>query len=185
MALNVAADVLRAVLHRLSLWDARAVQHAHPACAEIVHDVVAAIVDRVVRSQPPHMIHAFLRSVPGFHERVHDNCVFMRTPHGMEIQASCEGAVVKLQVYRQWARVEVQSAAHVGRPTFTTLEKTLQALWWFSRAVEEWQGPQFSVVFRTRALYHHPTSEVLNSLATTFVQRYCMCDGATLLHTSS
>lgn len=174
MALDVAADVLRAVLHRLTLWDARSVQHAHPACAVIVHDIVAGLVDRVLRSQRPPVLDAFLRSAPTFHERVHGDYVFMRTPRDTKIQAACDGAIVRAHVHDHWARVELECGAHLPRPTFATLEKTLQALWWFSQALEARHGAQFCVVFRTRAPYHHPTSEVLNTLATTFVTRHCL-----------
>lgn len=181
MALHVSADVLRTVLHRLTLWDARSVQHAHPSCAEIVHDLVESVVDRVLRSERPRQIDAFLQSTPSFHERTHGPYVFMRTPLTLRIEACCEGATVLLRVFRParpnaWACIEVLSGAHRPRPTFATLESTLRTVWWFARAVTEAFG-DVAVTFRTRALLHHPPSEVLNTLATAFVERYCL-DGA-------
>lgn len=176
MALRVSGDVLRVVLHRLTLWDARSVQHAHPACAEIVHDIVQSVVNRVLRTERPKVIDTFLRSAPSFQERVDGVYVLMRTPRGITIQASCEGAMVVMRLFTPtaWALIEVRSGAHTPRPTFATLEKTLQTVWWFSRALRERFGNDFSMVFRTRALVHHPPSEVLNTLATTFVERHCL-----------
>lgn len=183
MALGLSADVLRAVLHRLTLWDARSVQHAHPACAEIVHEIVESVVNRVLRAERPKVLDMFLRSAPSFQERVGDEYVFMRTPRGIQVEASCEGAMVVLRVFRPgqpnaWAVIEVRSGAHMPRPTFATLEKTLQTIWWFVRSLQACFGT-VTVEFRTKALMHHPPSEVLNTLATTFVERHCLgcCDG--------
>lgn len=179
MALGLSRDVLHTVLHRLTLWDARSVQHAHPACAEAVHGIVQSIVERVLRAERSDAIDAFLKSAPGFHERVSGPYVYMRTPLTMRIEACCEGATVVMRVFRPakpnaWACIEVMSGQHRPRPTFATLERTLQTIWWFSQALAASFGVDMAVTFRTRALKHHPPSEVLNTLATTFVERYCL-----------
>jgi hypothetical protein len=179
------ADVLRALLARLSLWDARSLQHAHPDMARLVHDHVADVVAGALRSARPRLVDAvldtFLNASPGFQERAcpRHNITATRTPRDVTMHAACGGGVVVVLTVlegptraRRWGRVEVRTTPPPpsGRPGFDALERTLRALWWFAQALEE-RGVETS--FRTRALVHHPPSEVLNTLATAFVERHC------------
>lgn len=169
-------DVVRVIVPRLSLWDARSLQRAYPSFRRLVAERVQCVVDRAVRSPRPKVLDAFLDVPPRFSTRVHGPFSLLRTPRDLAVHYSVEGAVVvawrhdKLDV----ARVELRMPVEPTRPTFDTLEHVLAALWWFWSALRA-RGCK-TITFRTRALVHHPVSEVLNTTATTFVERVCGAD---------
>lgn len=166
-------DVVRVIVPRLSLWDARSLQRAHSSFGRLVAEHVERVVDRAVRSPRPRVLDAFLDVPPRFSTRVHGPFTLLRTPHDLAVHYSYEGVVVvaRRADKHDVARVELRMPVEPARPTFDTLERVLAALRWFSTALRA-RGCR-TIEVRTRALVHHPVSEVLNTTATTFVERVC------------
>lgn len=177
MAHLVCPDVWRRIVPTLTLWDARSLQNAHPVFGEVVHEVTQETVQRAIERPCPPCINAFLIFKHGFQERMNRDFVCLHTPKDITIQYVCDRVVTQLYVVKalgkdhhfQSARVEVRIVDHSAWPTFGTLERTLAAVWWFATAVRD-RGVRH-VDFVTKAALHHPPTEVLNTLATTFVER--------------
>lgn len=170
--MNVSPDVLRRIVPRLPLWDARSLQLSHPLFVPLVHDQVARCVARALDAPRPRLIDAFLKTPPGFRERVHGDFVMLRTSLDLTVQHARDGVAVVLRLATDVpkAAIEVRVFAGAPWPTFDTLQQTLTALRWFAEAVRE-RGVA-AVVFKTRAFLHHPVSEVVNVVATEFVERH-------------
>lgn len=170
--MNVSPDVLRLLVPRLTLWDARSLQLSHPSFVPVVHEQVALCVERALKAARPQLIDAFLKTPPGFRERVHGDFVMLRTRKDVTVQHAREGVAVVLRAVAgvPKASVEVRVFAGAPWPTFATLERTLMALRWFAAALRE-RGVA-DVQFNTRAFLHHPVSEVVNLVATQFVEQY-------------
>lgn len=165
---GLSRDVLRLIVARLSLWDARSLQLAHPEFAALVHEHVARMVEAVRTTPRPSELDTFLKTRPGFQERSYEEFVFLRTPKDLIVHACHDGVTVLLHKAEECARIEVRMppVTQRMRPGFDTLRHTLQSMWWFAAAASG------NVHIRTRATTHHPPSEVLNTLAGTFAKRH-------------
>lgn len=168
---DLSPDLLRLIIPKLALWDARSMQLSHPVFVRAVSDVVAAAVDGALVSPRPPVVDAFLKSRPGFQERTNGGFVMLRTPRDLTIQHVHDRVAVVLNIVDHRAKLCVRVLDPSARPTFDTLVHTLRALWWFATAVAALPGVT-QVRTRTHASVHHPTSEVLNTLATAFVERH-------------
>lgn len=172
MAEGLSADVVRRIVARLSLWDARSLQLAHPGFVPVVSDVVEEWVRRAREAPCPALVDRFLNTRPGFQERVNGGFTLLRTPRDVSMQCAHERVVVSLRLRhdRGTARVEIRVLDGAPRPTFPTMQRALSAMWWYAGALARRGVPR--VEFRTRAATHCPTSEVLNTLAHKFVDTH-------------
>lgn len=159
-------DIMRLIIPRLSLWDARSLQQAHHSFAPLVHEHVACLAERARELPRPQFIDRFLKSTSPFQELVHQDFVFLRTPRDCTLRHTCDGTCVLLYVCDGDAHLELRVTDPAARPTFATLGKVLTVLWWFGTATA------CRLHTRTRASTHRPVSEVLNSVATAFVERF-------------
>lgn len=167
MALSL--DLLRKIASGLALWDAKSLQNALPSCAVVVSELVERAVAEATTVPCPRMLVKFLKAPPAFQELVRDNFVLLRTPiPDATIQRSFDGITVVLFRNRHHARVEIRTAHTAAWPTFLTLVRVLETLWWYARALEAVRVPH--AVFRTRAERHRPVTEVLNDVASRFVK---------------
>lgn len=170
---HLSNDVLRILVPKLSLWDARSLQLAHPCFARIVHEVVKEVVERAMMTELPSMVDRFLNTRPGFQERIHHDFILFRTPKDLTVQYVRDRVCVSLRMdSRHGTRVELRVQPDACWPTFPMLERALGVLWWYSKALHA-RGVS-DVEFRTKASVHKPTSEVLNMVAGLFVDRHAI-----------
>ena len=175
MAHSVCPDVWRQIVRTLTLWDARSLQNTCSFFGQVVHDVMHDTVRRATERAAPPCIDAFLKFRPVFQERTHREFVCLRTPRDITIQYVCDRVVTQLYLVTaplgkpRTARVEVRIVDHAAWPSFATLERTLAAVRWFAMAVRDLEVHH--VDFVTKAVLHHPPTEVLNTAATAFVRR--------------
>ena len=165
-------DVLRQIIPRLTLWDARAMQLAHPLFVPLVHECVSAAVQHAIKVPRPKLVDTFMRLPARFTERVHNEFVCMRTPRDLRIMATYDEVTTTLAVVGCTARIELLACDSSPRPTFETLEHTLAAMWWFAQAVKA-QGIK-TVELVTKAQKHRPVCEVLNVMAHAFAKEHIM-----------
>lgn len=161
-------DIIRLIVPRLSLWDARALQLAHPLFAELVHEHVQCVVRAAASEARPRMIDRFLNCRPTFQELVYDGFVFMKTPLDCTLQYAYGGFVVHCRSDHTTARIELRTVDPTCRPTFETLGRVVAALQWFHDALKARGIPVASV--DARATRHRPVSEVLNGVVERFVK---------------
>lgn len=165
----VCADTLSHVVCHLSLWDARSFQHAHPVFARVVHEYVAKTVRQALASTRPPIIDKFMGLQKGFKERVHHEFVLFRTPKDATLLYVQSSATVAMRVYDDGGAF-IELRVMPTRPAFDALERTLTALWWFATYLRDRGHTEVEV--RTKAALHHPFSEVLNTTASTFVDKH-------------
>lgn len=174
----VSDDVMRSVIGRLSLWDARSMQRAHPSFARLVSETVGSVVHEAARApRPRHVdrcIATFLKgSQPAFQESVNGNFTCMRTPLHVHLSHAHQGVVVSLSLTRERACVAVRVVDPACRPSMETAYHALAAVRWFADAVEDsGRYPPEAVQFQTRATIHRPVSEVMNGLADQCVRHW-------------
>lgn len=154
------ADVTRRLVRRLSLWDARRAQAAHPELAAAVEDEVAAALGQALRTPPPACLRAWLELRPSEHTRRHGALSLHRTRRDVTIQWASRGVCVTFYKRDDHAKgkLELRDLPDVGPgqaplPTFDTLRDAAAALSWFVHRAD---------VVHTRAMVHRPTREVLN-----------------------
>lgn len=163
----VSPDVVRLILKKLPLWDARSLQLAHPSFVPFVHEAVEGAVRRAAQEPCPALVDRFLSSRPGFQERIHKEFILFRTPKDLTMQYVHDKVCVVLRLGTKDARIELRVLEGAPWPTFDTLARALTVMHWYTRALVK-KGVR-DVEFRTRATRHNPTSEVLNTVAERFV----------------
>lgn len=164
-------DVLRRIVGRLALWDARAVQRASPAFAALVHEAVEGAVQASLASPRPRFLDRFLASPPGFRELVHDGFVGLRSPRDTTLQWCAGGVRVRLFLPGgERGQVDVDVVDLACWPTLQTARETLEALRWLAQAGHAATGQRVDACLRAKV--HRPVSEVLNTLARAFGQRH-------------
>lgn len=174
--MELSLDVVRLIVPRLSLWDARSLQLAHPSFVELVHEATAHVVELALAVPRPGLIDAFLDTRPGFRERVHGDFVMFRTPKDLTMQHVRGGVAVTMHLMHPeakpgaHARVELRVCAGAPWPTFDTLKVALTVLRWYADALRL-RGVRH-LEFGTKARLHHPVSEVVNTVATAFAHRH-------------
>lgn len=176
--MHLSLDVMRAIVRRLSLWDARSLQNAHPAFARLVAEAVQGVVDKAMSAPPPPVLDAFLNVPPCSSERTHGCVTLFRTPRDATLHIATPDrvtVVARLTHAPSGAdprgRIELRMPPEPTRPTFDTLLHVLATMWWAHTAFrQKGCGP---VEFKTRAPVHHPVSEVLNMLAAQFALTQC------------
>ena len=152
-------DVLVSIIHQLSLWDARSLAIACPQLAPLIaSETKRAINDALLLPAPPCLL-KFALSKPSFQERCEGPFILLRTPRDLTIHSSEAGVSVTLV---QRAGSTKLTVAVRDRPTLASLHSATARLAWLAGAFDITE-------YRTRAVHHHPPTEILNVLLTRIV----------------
>jgi hypothetical protein len=155
--------VVRRVVRKLTLWDARAAQAKHPDLAAAVAEEVHAAFDRALRTPPPGCVRAWLASSPGRRTRRHGNMCMMRTPRDLAVHWAREGVCVTF--YKSDAdahgRLDLRVVDPTRRPTFHTLRCAAAPLAWFASG---------AATLRVAAVVRHPAADALLALLAQFTE---------------
>lgn len=165
-------DVLRLMVSRMSLWDARRLQKAHPTCAQVVSDVVEDAVRRSTAQPIPDFLDKFMSCTHDVNRR-YGAFALKRTGTFATVVYDDGEVRVRMFMYAHLAKMWLEVAPQ--RPGFGALETALTTLLWL-RGSYKTHMPHKKLVIATRADKHCPTSEVLNGVAEKFVETHCPSD---------
>ena len=163
--LVLADDVLISIIHRLSLWDARSLASACPPLAPLIASETKRVVTTATNLPAPPCLNAFATSRPSFQERCEGPFILLRTPRDLTIH-SCE-AGVSVTLVRRGASTKLDVAVTDPgcRPNLASLHSAIARTTWLTGAFDITQ-------YRTRAVRHHPPTEILNALVTRVVSTH-------------
>jgi hypothetical protein len=155
--------VVRRVVRRLTLWDARAAQRAHPDLAAAVAEETHAALEHAQRTPPPGCVRAWLAEPPARKTRRQGDMCMMRTPRDMAVHWARDGVCVTF--YKSDAdthgRLDLRVVDPTRRPTFHTLRRAATALAWFAGRATR---------VRVAAIVQHPAADVLLALLVRFTE---------------
>jgi hypothetical protein len=163
--LDLADDVLISIIHKITLWDARSLALACPPLAPLIASETKRVVDEATRLPAPPCLDAYARSRPSFQERCQGPFILLRTPRDLTVHSYEAGVSVTLVQRGASTKISVAVIDPACRPTLASLHSVTARLAWLAGAFDVTE-------YRTRAVQHHPPTEILNVLVTRVVSTH-------------